>query len=124
MARWISKPKQIVKAPPRGGSLERRLAKLEQELAQIEVEKKLGECICDQFVTVSAGSVAKFRAEMNRPCPAHGFRELHIMHIVTVDTTRDPSSRAEIVEEAEVEEALNEYNRRLEESKRQREEDD
>ena len=125
MARWISKPKRTLKVQTISRSLETRIAKIEQELAQVEADERLNNCICDNnLVIVSAGNVPEFRAEMDRLCPVHGFRELHIMHIVKVDTALDFSTPQEIIDEAEVEEALNEYNRRLEESKRQRDEDD
>jgi len=125
MARWIYKPKQGVKVRAVGRSLEGRLSKIEQELAQIEATERLNNCICDgKFVVISAGRVAEFRAEMNRLCPVHGFRELHIMHFVSVRTADCPASSAEIIEEAEVEEALNEYDRRLAESRQQRDEDE
>jgi len=125
MGRWISKPKRMVKVQSRGASLESRLAKLEQEFAQVELDERLSDCNCDDnLVFVTAGNVAALRAEMDRLCPVHGFRELHIMHMVVVRTADDPASPAEIIEEAEVEEALNEYNRRLAESRQRREEED
>jgi hypothetical protein len=121
MARWISKPKRTVKVQIVGGSLERRLAKVERELTQIESEQRLLDCICNKPVILSgARSVAHFRAEMNRTCPSHGFRRLNIMRLVLV---RPADDGPKIVEEPAVEEVLNEYKRRLAEAK-QRDEDD
>lgn len=124
MNRWISKPKQIVKVQTAGASLVRRLAKVEQEIDQVAAEKKADSCICNEFVIVAAGGVAEFTAQMNRICPAHGFRKLDIMHLVIEPMGGDFSTPEEIIDEAEVEEVLNEYNRRLAESKRRPPEDD
>ena len=126
MARWISKPKQRVKVRAVGRSLEGRLSKIEQELAQVEANERLNDCICDdKLVVVTAGMAEEFRAEMNRLCPVHGFREMDIRHVTVCRTKGSPPpTPAEIRAEADVEEVLSEYNRRLEESKRQRDEDD
>ena len=124
MTRWMSKPKQIVKLQTAGGSLEKRLAKVEQELAQVEADERFKNCTCGKgFVILSAGGAERLRAEMDRLCPVHGFRELHIMRIVSVRPAKD-SSPAEIIEEPRIDEALSEYRRRLAESRQQREEDD
>lgn len=101
-----------------GRSLESRLAKVERKLTQIDDQEKLATCICHALVGVGRGTEAEFRAEMNRVCPAHGFRELTILHFIEVEPARDLFSRARIIENAKVDELLMEYNRRLAEAKR------
>ena len=126
MSRWISKPKKTMKAQSVRRSLEGRLAKIEQELAQVEANERLNNCICDnKLVVVTAGMAAEFRAGMNRLCPVHGFREMDLMHVTVCRTQGSPPpTPAETNAEAEIEEVLNEYNRRLAESKRWRDDDD
>jgi hypothetical protein len=115
MARRTPKLKQTLKVQTVVRSLEGRLAKIEQELAEVEANERLNTCICgNKAVVVTVAKVEEFRTEMNRLCPVHGFRELKIMHV-----TIGPR-----VDEPEVEEALNEYYARLEESKRRRPEND
>jgi len=64
------------------------------------------------------GAVEEFRAEMNRLCPVHGFRELSIIRPVFLRSAADSSSnKSEIVEVPEVDEVLNEYERRRAESR-------
>jgi hypothetical protein len=98
-------------------NLEKRLAKAEQELAQIQKEEELADCICpDNYLFVTAESVEEFRAEMNRVCPVHGFRRLNIFRIIVEEFDPDFSSSAE-VEDTEFQELLDEYHRRLVEAK-------
>ena len=90
MSRWISKPKKTMKAQSVRRSLEGRLAKIEQELAQVEANERLNNCICDnKLVVVTAGMAAEFRAG-NRLCPVHGFREMDIMHVTVCRTQGSP----------------------------------
>jgi len=99
-------------------NLENRLSKVERELAQIREGDNEAQCICNAFVGIGPGRVEQFRAEMNRPCPVHGFRELKILHFVSTEPARDLSSPARIIEDPEVNTLLEEYERRLAEAKR------
>lgn len=56
-------------------SLQRRLAKAEQRGALIARRRKPAGCICDNTFFVVHGP-EQFETEINRPCPAHGFRRL------------------------------------------------
>lgn len=101
-------------------NLESRLERIEQELSQIEEKRQLASCICGVeggIVTIGRGMEAEFRKEMNRPCPVHGFRELFIIHAIDVEPG-DFSSPAKEIEYPEVNALLEEYERRLAESKR------
>jgi hypothetical protein len=64
------------------------LDKLEQRMADQTRRAELANCTC-QFMTVAIpGQPEEFEAEMNLPCPAHGFRRLgRIMRIVFVNST-------------------------------------
>jgi hypothetical protein len=84
---------------------------VEQELAHIKEQKKLENCTCRRLVIVSQKTLDKFRDEMNQTCPAHGFRELMIIHAVGVEPA------------PEVDQLLAEYRRRLAESRSSRCED-
>jgi len=92
-------------------NFESRVAKVERQLAHIESEEKQASCICNPFVIVGSGSAEEFRAEMNRVCPAHGFRQLDILHIVVEDVDGNA------MPDSEVNELLAEYNRRQAEAK-------
>ena len=55
-------------------SLSRRLAKVEQQLADVARREELANCICREMtITFEA---EEFEAEMNRTCLVHGFRRL------------------------------------------------
>lgn len=121
MARWISKPKRTVKVQIVGGSLEKRLAKVEQELAEIEERQKQADCICGPFLVMNGpGTAAGLREAMDTPCPAHGFRELSIFHCISVEPS-DSGPRE--IRDPEVDALLEEYYRRLKEARRLREDD-
>jgi hypothetical protein len=71
--------------------LRRRLAKVEEALAETAEQEKLADCICKDRPR-GPGTLAfsnrpeEFEAEMNQTCPVHGFRHLgHIMAIRFVD---------------------------------------
>jgi hypothetical protein len=67
----------------------KRLAKVEQRMADQARRAELANCNCEHVVTLAIpGQPEEFEAEMNLPCPAHGFRRLgRIMRIVFVDPT-------------------------------------
>ena len=78
-------------------SLRKRLDKLEQRMADQTRRAELANCTC-QFMTVAiSGQPEEFEAEMNLPCPAHGFRRLgritHIQFINPEDGTAEPCPR-------------------------------
>lgn len=106
------------KSKPRPKSLSHRLEMVEQELAAIEEKERLANCICGSIVTIGRGMEAEFREEMSRPCPVHGFRELWIIQVEDVEPARDFSSPARVIENPEVNVLLEEYERRLAESRR------
>ena len=79
----------------------KRLAKVEQRMADQARRAELANCTCvhSPWMTFAlTGQPEKFEAEMNLPCPAHGFRRLGmILKIRFVDGhgRRDPTSRLE-----------------------------
>jgi hypothetical protein len=67
-------------------SLRKRLAKAEQEITYLARRAGLANCTCTSRTLAVDGQAEKFEAEMNLPCPAHGFRRLgKILHIRFVD---------------------------------------
>ncbi len=86
---------------------------MERQLADIANEEKQASCICHAFLRVSYASAENFRAEMNRVCPAHGFRELDIFRIVYEADDSD----SEVARDTEINELLMEYKRRLVEAR-------
>ena len=77
----------------------KRLAKLEQQMADRARRAELANCTCihSPYVTIAITSQPeKFEAEMNHPCPSHGFRRLgRIMRIrfMNPDGTAEPCPR-------------------------------
>ncbi len=64
---------------------EKRLVEVERRLRDVARREHLANCNCQQLT--GAFNSEKFEEEMNRPCPAHGFRDLGtIMHTVVVPT--------------------------------------
>jgi hypothetical protein len=88
-------------------SLARRLDKLEQQLAENSRRVKLRNCTC-QTVT-SAHTSAGFEAEMNQSCPAHGFRRLG--HIIMLSFVNPDKSVTE--DSAKLQELRHAYELRL-----------
>jgi hypothetical protein len=59
----------------------KRLAKVEQAIAEAAEEEKLADCICiphgSRLITIAfSNKPEEFEADMNQKCPAHGFRSL------------------------------------------------
>lgn len=106
------------------GNLNSRLAKVERGLACIKEKYDQADCICNALVGLSRETLEQFRAEMNRPCPVHGFRELHIIYFFSVEPAHDLNSRAIVIEDPEVNAALEEYERRRAGSQTKRYEDE
>jgi hypothetical protein len=75
----------------------KRLAKLEQRMADEAQQAELANCTCIHILTLADPDQPEaFEAEMNLPCPAHGIRRLgRIMQIdfVNPDGTEVPSPR-------------------------------
>jgi hypothetical protein len=62
------------------------LAKVEQQMADQARRAELANCTCNDMTIANTVLPEQFEAEMNLPCPAHGFRRLgRIMRIVFVD---------------------------------------
>ena len=80
-------------------SLWKRLAKVEQRMADQARRAELANCTCirSPWMTVAiTGQPEKFEAEMNHRCPSHGFRRLgRIMHVCFIDPdgTAEPDPR-------------------------------
>jgi hypothetical protein len=78
-------------------ALWKRLAKLEQRMAEEARRAELANCTCIHMPNITAAlpdQPEKLEAEMNLPCPAHGIRRLgRILRIgfVKPDDTRVPS---------------------------------
>ena len=95
--------------------LNKRLAKVEQLAAHIAMREKLGKCNCYPdpvgLKMLVVKDAKEFEAQMNLPCPAHGFRRLGKLMVVTI-----VGGKGEISEEcARREELVEEYDRRLSE---------
>jgi hypothetical protein len=78
----------------------KRLAKVEQRMADQARRAELAICTCKHMPDVTlaiTGQPEEFEAEMNLPCPAHGFRRLgrimHIRFINPADGTAEPCPR-------------------------------
>lgn len=80
-------------------SLEKRLANLEQRVADLARQVASANCNCEPYGTLALSfQPEKFEAEMNLPCPAHGFRRLGMIlkiRFVDGDGRRDSTSRLE-----------------------------
>ena len=64
------------------GNLDRRLAKIEQKLAEIERQANAANCICKALTYISSDEA---EAEMNRKCPVHEHRQDQFMIMRVVD---------------------------------------
>jgi hypothetical protein len=64
------------------GNRRKRLERLEQKLGDLVRREELANCNC-QTLTF-AWSTKTFEAEMNTPCPTHGFRRLGQIMVVSV----------------------------------------
>jgi hypothetical protein len=61
-------------------NLRTRLAKVERRLGDVTRQEQLANCNCEFIgATIACNPPENFEAEMNRPCPAHGFRDLGII---------------------------------------------
>lgn len=90
-------------------SLSRRLAKVEQKLADSARREKLVNCICGDTIIAVSTAPEQFEAEMNRTCPVHGFRRFGKICAVMFGVTDGPETK----EEAKLRQLLETYELRL-----------
>jgi hypothetical protein len=94
---------------------EKRLANLEQQVADLARKVESANCNCEPYGTLAISfQPEKFEAEMSLPCPAHGFRRLGMIlkiRFVSGDCSRDPTSR--------LDELLATYQARLDQADRE-----
>ena len=80
-------------------SFKKRFANLEQRAADLARRVASANCKCEPCGTLALPSQPeKFEAEMNLPCPTHGFRRLGMIlkiRFVDGDGRRDSTSRLE-----------------------------
>jgi hypothetical protein len=95
------------------GNRRNRLEGLERKLADLVRQEELANCNC-QTLTF-ARSIETFEAEMNKNCPAHGFRRLgRIITVSVVQTQRTEGKDAKHCEEERaLVEVVDRYERRL-----------
>lgn len=105
---------------PMPGNRRKRLEKLEQKLGDLVRKEALANCNCLKRVFV--GSTEKLEAEMNKICPAHGFRRLGQITIVSIGTREWRESTGQIDESQGLQQLIEEYHRRLDEVEQAEEE--
>jgi len=74
------------------------LAKVERHLREKAWREKLAHCNCKDVMVADSDHPEEFEAEMNLPCPAHGFRRFGLLvtnHFVADDD--DPSRLDELI---------------------------
>ena len=77
----------------------KRLEKVEQRMADQARRAELANCTCihsPYFTIAITGQPEKFEAEMNLPCPSHGFRRLgriRRIRFMNPDGTAEPCPR-------------------------------
>jgi hypothetical protein len=62
--------------PGKNNGLRKRLAAIEQRLAEMERREELANCNCKDRTSACAAMLEEFEAEMKVTCPTHGFRRL------------------------------------------------
>jgi hypothetical protein len=72
--------------------LQRRLAKVERELSSRARREEARECNCRTVTVAHPDKPEEFEAEMNRTCPAHGFRRLGLLVEIDYIGRRDQGS--------------------------------
>ncbi len=76
-------------------NLEKRLARVEQKLADMEMESALASCICKMATIVWTDEEEE--AERNRKCPAHENRQHHFIRLRSIGANGQEVSREEAV---------------------------
>ena len=74
-------------------NIRQRVTRLEKKLDKIA----LLSCNCKKYTFVVAGKEEEFEAEMNRRCPAHGFRRLHRLIVMDIDVDESQRSKLDAV---------------------------
>jgi hypothetical protein len=89
------------------GNFQKRLQRLEAQLAEITKPNPQATCNCRQ--STLAASPEHFQAEMNQTCPVHGFRSLGKLNVMQVEIVGK-----DVLEDRSVglDELLEEYKRR------------
>jgi hypothetical protein len=91
-------------------SLSKRLAEVEQQVAERTKREELANCICRTSMPFTIVHNAEdFEVEMNRPCPVHGVRDLGQLIIPTPFTSDTTPSEESI----KLRQLLDSYNLRL-----------
>ncbi len=76
--------------------LSQRLARIEQQLIELEVTEQIVNCNCRRTTVFHNRSPEEIEAEKNRPCPAHGVRQLG--QIVIIEYLGRPDTRRQLRE--------------------------
>jgi hypothetical protein len=90
------------------GNFQRRLKRLEQQVAQIAKRNPQAICNCRRLTVVARPEY--FAAEMNQTCPVHGFRSLGQINVMEVTIVGENSVE---YPSAGLTELLEDYKRRL-----------
>ena len=95
-------------------SLKRRLARIEKVVASRAREQELQECTCGAGVMVWTGQVGQLKADLERTCPAHGFRRVRIMLMRVMPPRNGSESEKERnrLENAELDQVIQDYKTR------------
>lgn len=96
-------------------SMKRRLAKVEQTLADRKNEEDLVNCLCGRHVLAWPGHAKELKAELSRTCPVHGFRRVGLIHclkFVTTEMTPESEKERFRQEDAELHQVIEEYESR------------
>jgi hypothetical protein len=77
-------------------NIRKRLAKVQQQIADIARHEELSNCNCRDGTVASEGQAEEFEREMNLPCPTHGLRRRGtIIHFIGVGDPLPPENIAE-----------------------------
>jgi len=90
-------------------NLSRRLAAVEQRLAETARSERLDDCNCVISSLFAVKDEKEFEAQTNVACPVHGFRRLERLVVVRIVRT----SRSNTEESDRLEQVVDEYQRRL-----------
>jgi hypothetical protein len=77
-------------------SISNRLAKLEQKWADRARGEDLVNCICRKVTVFYSHKPEEFEAEKNKPCPAHGVRQMG--QLVQIEYIGRPAARQQLHE--------------------------
>jgi hypothetical protein len=94
-------------------NLSRRLAAVEQRLAETAKRKSLDNCNCIIRPLFPVKDEKEFEAQTNVACPVHGFRRLERLVVVTIVRTSRSNREESRLEESRLEQVVDQYQRRL-----------